>query len=94
MVGFLVFHHFLELAQTHVHFSNCVWASQVALVVKNPPANARDIREAVLIHGWAISPGEGNGHPLQYSCLQNPIDRKAWWAPVHGVSKSQTPLND
>ena len=40
------------------------------------------------------SPGEGNGHPLQYSCLENPMDRGAWWAPVHGVTKSQTRLSD
>ena len=40
------------------------------------------------------SPGEGNGNPLQYSCLENPMDRGAWWAPVHGVAKSQTRLSD
>ena len=39
------------------------------------------------------SPGEGNGNPLQYSCLENPMDREAWWATVHGVTKSQTQLN-
>ena len=40
------------------------------------------------------SPGEGNGNPLQYSCLENPMDRGAWWATVHGVTKSQTQLSD
>ena len=44
--------------------------------------------------GWGRSPGEGNGNPLQYSCLENPTDRGAQWAPVHGVAKSQTRLSD
>ena len=64
-------------------------ASQVALVVKNPPANARDIRDAGSIPG-SRSPGEGNGNPFQYSCLENPMDRGAWRATVYGVEKSQT----
>ena len=55
--------------------------------VKNPPANAG------LISGWGKSPGEGNGHPLQYSCLENSMDRRAWWAIVHEVAKSQTRLS-
>ena len=53
-------------------------------VVKNPPANAG---EEGLILGSARSPGEGNGHPRQYSWLGNPMDRGVWWASVHGVSK-------
>ena len=53
-------------------------------VVKNPPANAGD---ADPIPGSGRSPGEGNGNPLQYSCLGNPMDREAWWATVHGVAK-------
>ena len=53
-------------------------ASQVALMVKNPPANAGDVRDAGLIPGSGRSPGEGNGNPLQYSCLENPMDRGAW----------------
>ena len=61
--------------------------SQVALVVKNPPANAGDVRDAGSIPGLGISPGEGNGHPLQYSCLENPTDRGAWWATVHGLQR-------
>ena len=58
-------------------------------VVKNMPANARD---AGSIPGSGRSPGEGQGNPLQYSCPENPMDRGAWWATVHGVSKSQTGL--
>ena len=57
-------------------------------VVKNLPANAGDIRDAGSIPGSGRSPGEGNGNPLQYSCLENPRDRGAWWATVHGVTKS------
>ena len=60
-------------------------------MVKNPPANAGDPGS---ILGVGRSPGEGNGHPLQYSCLGNAMDRGAWWAIVHGVTKSQTGLND
>ena len=52
-------------------------ASQVVLVVKNPPANAGDVRDVGLIPGWGRSPGEGHGNPLQYSCLENPMDRGA-----------------
>ena len=62
-------------------------ASPVALVVKNLPANAGDTG---LIPGSGRSPGEKNGNPLQYSCLGNPMDGGAWWATVHGVSKSWT----
>ena len=57
-------------------------------VIKNPPANAGDTRDAVSIPGWRRSPGGGNGNLLQYSCLENPMDRGAWWATVHGVTKS------
>ena len=53
-------------------------------VVKNPPANAGDMG---LIPGPGGSPGEGNGNPLQYSCLEKPMDREAWWATIHGVAK-------
>ena len=52
-------------------------ASQVALVVKNPPATVGDVRDTGSIPGLGRSPGEGNGNPLQYSCLQNPMDRGA-----------------
>ena len=69
-----------------------IWASQVALVVKNPPANAGDIRDAGSIPGLGRSPEGGHGHPLQYSCLENPMDGGAWRAVVHGVAKNQTQL--
>ena len=56
------------------------WASQVALVVKNLPANAGDTGDLGSTPGLRRSPGEGNGNPLQYSCLENPMDRGAWLA--------------
>ena len=65
-------------------------ASQIVLVVKNPPANAGDPRVTGSIPGLGRSPGEGNGNPFQFSCLENPMDRGAWRATVHGVAKSQT----
>ena len=64
-------------------------ASQVALVVKNPPANAGDIRDLGSIPGLGRSPGGGNGNPLQYSCLENPMDREAWQAMVRRVTESE-----
>ena len=70
------------------------WASQVALVVMNPPANTGDLRDADLIPGSERSPGGEHGYPLQYSCLENPMDRGGQQAPVHGVAKSQTGLSD
>ena len=62
----------------------------LVLVVKNLPANAGDTRDAGSIPGSGRSPGGEHGNPLQYSCLENPIDRGTWWATVHGVAKSQT----
>ena len=62
--------------------------SQVALVVKNPPADAGDIRDVGSIPGPERSPGGGNSNPLQYSYLENPMDRGTWWATVHGVTQS------
>ena len=59
-------------------------------MVKNLPASARDIGDADSIPGSGRSPGEENGHPLQYSHLENAMDRGAWRATVHGVAKSQT----
>ena len=56
-------------------------------MVKNPPAYAGDIRDVGSIPGLGISPGEGNGNPLQYFCLENSMDRGAWRATVHGVDK-------
>ena len=63
-------------------------------VVKNLPANAGDARDKGLIPGSGRSPGEGTGNPLQYSCLENSVDRGAWQTTVHGAAKSQTRLND
>ena len=67
-------------------------ASQVALVVRNPPANVGDIRDVGSITGLGRSPGGGRGNPLQHSCLGNPMDRGAWWAIVHAVTQSQTQM--
>ena len=64
----------------------------MALVLKNWPANAGDIRDVGSIPGLGRSPGEGNGNPVQYSCLENPIDRRTWQATVHGIAKHQTRL--
>ena len=69
-----------------------VWASQVALVVKNLPANAGNVRGAGLISWLGRSPGGGHGNPLQYSCRENPKDNGAWWAMVHWVTNSWTQL--
>ena len=64
------------------------------LVVKNLHANAGNIGDLGLIPGSGRSPGEGNGNPLQYSCLENAMDGGAWLATVHGVAKSWTRLSD
>ena len=69
-----------------------VRASQVLLVVKNSPANAGDIRDTGLIPGLGRSPRGGFSNPLQFSCLENPTNRGAWLATVHGVAKSWTQL--
>ena len=67
-----------------------IWASQVVLVVKYPPANVGDVRDVSLIPGLGRSPGAGHGNPVQYSCLENLVKRGAWQAAVHGVTKSPT----
>ena len=64
----------------------------MALVENNPPASAGNARDAGSIPGLGRSPGEGNDNPLQYSYLKNLMNRGAWWAAVHGVTKSQTRL--
>ena len=61
-------------------------------MVKNPPANAKGIRHAGWIPESGRSPGGGDGIPLQYSCLENPMVREVWRATIHGVTKSQTQL--
>ena len=67
-----------------------LWASRVVLVVKSSPANAGDIRDVGLVPELGRSPGGGRGNLLQYSCLENPMDRGAWQAIVHGVTKNWT----
>ena len=61
-------------------------------MIKNLPANAGDIRDLGSIPGLGSSPRRGHGNPLQYSCLENPMDRGAWWAMVHRVAKRWTQL--
>ena len=68
------------------------WAAQLRLVVKNSPASAGDIRGTSLIPGSGRSPGGGHGNPFQYPCMENPMDRRALQATVHGVTKSWTQL--
>ena len=64
----------------------------MVLVIKNPLANAGDIRDTGSIPGLGRSPGGGHGNPLQCSCLENPMDRRAWKAKIHGVAKRRTQL--
>ena len=76
-----------------LHTSNHMfWASLVMLLVKNLSAKAGDIRDASSIPGLGRPPGGGHGNPPQYSCLENPMDRGAWRATVHGVTKNWTQL--
>ena len=79
----ILIHYFWVLMQV------CL-ASQVVLLVKNPSANAGDVRDAGSSPGLGRSPGGGPGKQLQYSCLENPMDRGAWRATIHGITKSQT----
>ena len=65
-------------------------ASEVALLIKNPPANAGGTRDTGSISGSGRSPGRGHGNPLQCSCLENPMDRGAWWATDHRVQQPDT----
>ena len=87
-----------NLTSIHDYWKNHIFdyrdlgASQVVLVVKNPPASAGDIKDAGSISGSGRSPGGGHGNLLQYSCLENPMDTGAWRARVHRVSQSLTRL--
>ena len=63
-------------------------------MVKNSSANAGDTKDVSSMPSLGRYPGGGNGKPLQYSCLENPMDRGTWWATVHGVTKSQTRLSN
>ena len=65
----------------------------MAQLVKNPPASSGDARDAGLIPGSEWSPGEGNGNPFQYSCLENSMDTRTWWTTVFVITKSWTRLN-
>ena len=76
----------------HIWFSLFLWASQVALVVRNRPVNAGDVRDMGLIPGSGWSPGGRHGNPLQYSCLETPMDTGAWRATIHRVTKSRIRL--
>ena len=70
------------------------WTSQVVLVVKNPPANIGDVRRTGFISGLGGSPGGGHGNPLRYSCLENPMDRGAWWATSIGSQRVKQDWSD
>jgi len=63
-------------------------------VVKNPPSNAENAGHTGSVPGLGRSLGVGSGNPVQYACLENPMDRGAWWATVYGVAKSQTRWSD
>ena len=69
------------------------WGLPWQLSSKASICNARDAGDWGLIPGWEGSPGGGHGNPLQYSCLENPMDRVAWWATVHRIAKSRAPLS-
>ena len=77
-------------SRSRVALQVAVTASQVALVVKNLPASVGELRDGSSIPGSGGSPGEGNGDPPQYSCLENPMDRGAWWVTAHRVAKGPT----
>ena len=62
-------------------------ASQLVLVIKNPPGNAGDAKYKCLVSGLGRSAGEGSGNPLKYSCLENTMGKGAWWVTVHGGHK-------
>ena len=66
------------------------WASQEILGVKNPPDNAGDIRDTGSVPASGRSPGGGHGNQLQFSCLENPMDRGSWWSIVHSCKESDT----
>ena len=76
------------------HQPGAVKGSLLAQMVKNPPASAGDVRDAGSIPRSGRAHGGGQGNPLQYPCLENPVDGGAWWATVHGVPKSQTRPSD
>ena len=76
---------FRELSDKETTIPVWVWASSVAQWVKNPPARVGDTGDSGFLPGSGRSPGGGHGNPLQYSCLENPMDTGAWRAVVYGV---------
>ena len=89
----LVYNSFGIIGKFVLHeFNHTLCAFQMVLVVKNPPTKAADIGEVASIPGLGISSGGGSGNSLQNSCLENPMDRGAWWPTVHGVAKNWTQL--
>ena len=86
---YVLFHYGLSQDMNIVLYAT-QWGFPGGRVVKNLPANAGDTRDMGLIPGSERSLGVGNGNLLQYSCLENSMDRGAWWATVHGAAKSQT----
>ena len=83
--------HQTPLNYTHTKYVYIyIWASQVVPVVKNPTTNAGDIKDEGSIRRLGRYPGGRHGNPLQYSCLENPTDRGAWWATVHMVAESDS----
>ena len=84
--------HVPEQLQFHLQISLNNYSSDTSQVVKNTPANAGDIRDVGSVPGWGRPPGGSHGSPLQCSRLENPMDRGAWPAIVHGVAQSQIPI--
>ena len=87
--GLPVHHQLPEFTQVQMGI-NIPGASQVALVVKNPPAKAGNVRRVGLIPVSGSSPGGGHSNPFQYSCLESPMVRGAWWATVCRLAESRT----
>ena len=80
------------MARAHLlHAKSCISASPSS---SDGEASAWNARDQGSVPGWGRFPGEGNGSPLQYSCLENPMGRGAWWVTVHGVAVSRTPLSN
>ena len=93
-ISFHPFHIELSPVTAFPHSVQCNIGFSSGSVVKNPPASTVDAGDLGSIPGSGKSPGEGNGYPLQYSCLENSMDRGGWRATVHGVAKSQTWLSN
>ena len=81
---------FPEVTQPQFACNSSLQTSHMALVIKSLPANTGDMRDTGWIPGSGRSPGGGNGNPLRYSCPKDPMDRGAWQAAVHGITKSRT----